>query len=471
MLTMCDDGACADLSSDPLHCNSCDTACTAPENGVPICTEGACDFECEPGYMRVIGTCVTRTTPRPIAPLSTATVTSRRPTLRWELGDSIDGARVQLCADRACASVIETIDATGTSAQPTSDLPVGVVFWRLFGRAGTDVGAEPSPTWQFYVGARSAPVDTSWGTILDVNGDGFADLAVGAHAYSSFTGRVYVYVGGPSGLGMSPAFTLTGRGPDGSFGASVASAGDVNGDGFADLVVGAPHQTADGQVYVFLGGGAGLAASPLPPLVGSTSFGGAVAAAGDIDGDGYGDLIVGAPSSVSIGRAHVYPGGPNGPGVRPAHVVDGPDGVDSGFGGAVASAGDVDGDGMAEFVVGAYRAASAAGRVHVYFGSATGLSFAPTQTLNGTGVAGARFGRRRCRRGRGRLRGGLRGRRRPGARRGVRRRTGWNFDERIGHSSRPRCSRRWRVRSRRRGALNVRPVRLTARGTTGLLCA
>ena len=57
-----------------------------------------------------------------------------------------------------------------------------------------------SPTWQFTVGWRSAPVDTSWGTTLDVNGDGYADLALSTPAATSAdltgTGNVYVYLAG-----------------------------------------------------------------------------------------------------------------------------------------------------------------------------------------------------------------------------------------------------------------------------------
>ena len=73
----------------------------------------------------------------------------------------------------------------------------------------------------------------------DVNGDGYADVIVGADGYSSDTGRAYVYHGGGDGLSASPAFTATGEATDNNFGFSVAGAGDVNGDGYADVIVGA----------------------------------------------------------------------------------------------------------------------------------------------------------------------------------------------------------------------------------------
>src|SRR5262249_38561033 len=74
--------------------------------------------------------CTSRTLPAPrlIAPLSTSNVTDRRPTLRWQNDVSAEGAVIQLCADRACTTVLQTINATGTSAEPSTDLPPGPVF-------------------------------------------------------------------------------------------------------------------------------------------------------------------------------------------------------------------------------------------------------------------------------------------------------------------------------------------------------
>ena len=68
----------------------------------------------------------------------------------------------------------------------------------------------------------------SVGTAGDVNGDGYDDIIVGAQAYDNNTGRAYVYVGGPDGLSASPVFTANGEGPSSSFGQSVGAAGDVN---------------------------------------------------------------------------------------------------------------------------------------------------------------------------------------------------------------------------------------------------
>ena len=100
----------------------------------------------------------------------------------------------------------------------------------------------------------------------DVNGDGYADVIVGADGYSEpFSrnrGRAYVYHGSPSGLSASAAFTATGEAPDNFFGYAVAGAGDVNGDGYADVIVGAYGYISDtGRAYVYHGGPGGLSAS------------------------------------------------------------------------------------------------------------------------------------------------------------------------------------------------------------------
>lgn len=101
--------------------------------------------------------------PRPIAPLSTAIVTSQRPMLRWELARGTDGALVELCRDREMTRMCQPVSVSGTTAMPGSALSPGVWFWRLRGRAGTSTGLETSPVWQFTVGNRSASVNTSWG--------------------------------------------------------------------------------------------------------------------------------------------------------------------------------------------------------------------------------------------------------------------------------------------------------------------
>jgi FG-GAP repeat/FG-GAP-like repeat len=328
--------------------------------------------------------------PRPLAPLSTATVTSQQPRLRWALAAGTDGAWVELCYDAACAAPMAGFAAPGDSAPAIAILRAGTVFWRLRGMAGGVVGAATGPMWQFTVGtATASTIDGAWGTTLDVNGDGFADVAVGAPDAVGGAGRVYVYLGSPSGLAAHAPIVLTGPdGAGGRFGAAVASAGDVNGDGFTELVVGASGAS---NAYVFAGGPGTPAASPAVTLHGPDggAFGTATAAAGDVNGDGFADLIVGAPGAAAAGRAYLYLGGPSG--VAPSPIVlDAPAGATATFGQSLAGPGDVDGDGFADVVVTEDFATPPRGPAFWFRGAAAGLGAAlPIAGTSGGVVAGA----------------------------------------------------------------------------------
>ena len=148
----------------------------------------------------------------------------------------------------------------------------------------------------------------------DVNGDGFADVIVGAQQYDAAhfsDGAAFVFHGSPSGIqGSNPATAaarLEGDFGDTWLGERVAGAGDVNGDGYADVIVGAVgYRVATyirGAAFVFLGSAAGIgdgnpetAAAQLSSNQVEAGFGKPVAGAGDVNGDGYGDVIVGAPA-------------------------------------------------------------------------------------------------------------------------------------------------------------------------------
>ena len=188
----------------------------------------------------------------------------------------------------------------------------------------------------------------------DVNGDGYADLVVAA----STSNTAYVYLGGATPLRGAPITLVSPRGGS-NFGADVSSAGDVNGDGYADLLVGA---FASSTAYVYLGGAGATALSATPitlrPPSGITGFG-TVTEAGDVNGDGFADVVVGA---YVYQRAFLYLGGPGAtPWKADPICLDGPDG--SGFGG-VASAGDLNRDGYGDFFV----VAGAVDLAQVYLG-------------------------------------------------------------------------------------------------------
>ncbi len=231
----------------------------------------------------------------------------------------------------------------------------------------------------------------------DVNNDGFADVLISAYRFTDAfnrEGKVYLYYGSASGLAATPAWTMTGGQARAYFGRAIASAGDVNGDGFDDILVGASgYDTADrdaGRVYLYLGSATGPALSPSWISEGDkvlTSYGNAVAGAGDINGDGFDDILIGASKYDSagseVGRAYLYLGGPSGP----AAVADWSSGGDAAtdfYGSAVSSAGDVNGDGFADVLIGANLDTPSifgprwdAGRLFVFYGSATGLAATP----------------------------------------------------------------------------------------------
>ncbi|HLQ66307.1 MAG TPA: integrin alpha [Candidatus Limnocylindrales bacterium] len=215
----------------------------------------------------------------------------------------------------------------------------------------------------------------------DVNQDGYADVIVGAYensARGAGAGRAYVYFGGPRPDAI-PDMILSGEAAGDRFGISVAAAGDVNRDGYGDVMVGAYQNDAGGKdagrAYVFFGG-ARPDDRPDLALTGASAgdaFGFAVSGAGDMNKDGYADVIVGAyhngAGGKDAGRAYVYYGGAA-PSERPALVLTGEAAGDA-FGYSVSGAGDVNGDGFGDVAVGAYgndAGGSAAGRAYLFFG-------------------------------------------------------------------------------------------------------
>ena len=196
----------------------------------------------------------------------------------------------------------------------------------------------------------------------DVNGDGYADVIVGAYlndAAGSNVGRAYVYYGGP-GADAVADLTLTGEAAGDLFGYSVSGAGDVNGDGYADVIVGAYSDDGGGldagRAYVYFGGPGADAVADLT-LTGAAAgdwFGWSVSGAGDVNGDGYADVIVGGhlddAGGMDAGRAYVYFGGPGADAVADLTLTGAAAGDQ--FGISVAGAGDVNGDGYADVIVG-----------------------------------------------------------------------------------------------------------------------
>jgi len=188
----------------------------------------------------------------------------------------------------------------------------------------------------------------------DVNGDGFDDLLVGAHLTDPFgvynAGEAFVFSGANGGL----LFRFYGEFPNTEFGYSVSGAGDVNGDGLADIIVGARRadtggSAASGAAFVF----SGVDGELLYLFEGNVSnenFGASVSDAGEVNGDGFADLIISAigarPGGIgNAGSVFVYSGLDG----ALLYQWDGPAAYDY-FGSNVSGAGDVNGDGFADLI-------------------------------------------------------------------------------------------------------------------------
>jgi hypothetical protein len=211
----------------------------------------------------------------------------------------------------------------------------------------------------------------------DVNGDGYDDVVIGAPFYDGAapdTGRFSLYLGSYHGLPAQPSLVIEGSFPDGWFGFSVSSAGDVNGDGFYDLLVGAPQEPSagapggagsyDGRVYLFLGSATGLVTTPAwisESPVQNGWYGYAVSLVGDRDGDGFSDIGIGAPllgdAVSSGGKVFIFHGSAAGLSIAPYEIIPPPAVATHAerFGISLAHGGDTNGDGLSELVIGCSR--------------------------------------------------------------------------------------------------------------------
>ena len=257
----------------------------------------------------------------------------------------------------------------------------------------------------------------------DVNGDGFDDVILGAYfadPHGNNSGQAYVVYGGSavpgtinlSALNGTNGFVANGIVTGDTAGHAVSGAGDVNGDGFDDVLIGAPNadpnDLAAGQSYLVYGGSALSATFELSDLNGTNGFrvngitrqdisGWAVSGAGDVNSDGFDDIMIGAPADLRagvIGQTYVLYGGSALPGTIELGAVNGTDGfrvngvsIGDRSGHSINGAGDVNRDGFDDVLIAAPLAdpnGGSSGQSYVLYG-ATGLpATVQLSALNGT---------------------------------------------------------------------------------------
>jgi hypothetical protein len=323
-------------------------------------------------------------------------------TLNLTTGDFLGGA-----PNHSCLFGFSVADAGDINGDGYDDLVVGSPIYQNTGRVDIYYGGATGFTGTSGNNIQGSIVGENFGFSVNAagkfNNDNIADLIVGAPgciaaATSILQGHAYVFYGNHSGItadfdnNAAGTVRLTLAQPGsilGSlFGFSVSTAGDVNNDGLGDLVIGAPlilsGSGANGNAYVFYGGTlSGSTFTPALPMATLTSpraaaganllFGYSVGNAGNVTGDVAGDIVIGEPGSISVsnpilnslagivvsmppisGQAYVFAGHVStgvGTGAAPATTISDPS-TPNALGESVHTVGDVDGNGVADYLVG-----------------------------------------------------------------------------------------------------------------------
>jgi hypothetical protein len=275
----------------------------------------------------------------------------------------------------------------GSHLYDAPDVNEGKAFLYL----GSAEGLGTTPAWTVEGNQAGAFLGSSIASAGDVNNDGHDDVIVGLSRYDVLgddEGRVELYLGTASGLQATPHWTKNGSQAGARFGSKVAAAGDVNNDGFDDVIVSERFydggQSDEGRVHVFLGSGSGLEDDPVwtfeSDQAGATLY--AVGTAGDVNGDTYGDIVISSPlfdnGQTDEGRVWIFLG--QEVGFSPIPIVLEIDVTAARFGFSAGTAGDVNGDSHPDIVVGAWgytNGETEEGAVFLFLGTGTGVSVAP----------------------------------------------------------------------------------------------
>lgn len=238
--------------------------------------------------------------------------------------------------------------------------------WMFWGSADGPVG----PVWSYEPDQDGAICGFPTNYLGDVNADGFDDVIIGVNGYAETwtkQGMAVAFYGSADGLADTPDWVTYGESKKDYYGHWVDGAGDVNGDGYDDAIVSAilyeddSTDVNEGAVYFFRGTPSGLQTSYVWKATGNqleANFGYCISGAGDINADGYADIIVGAKyytdPEYKEGSSYVFWGGPTGPEDDYCWFAEG--GQDSAYlGRHVDGDADFNGDGYSDFLTSAYR--------------------------------------------------------------------------------------------------------------------
>ncbi|MEZ4409503.1 MAG: VCBS repeat-containing protein [Polyangiales bacterium] len=302
---------------------------------------------------------------RLLLPRSVSRATTQRPTFRWVLPTGVTRARLTLARDRALTLSPRAASVEGDRWRTTEALSPGVWFWRVEGLDADGGVSWTSPTWEFFSPRRDSPVDSSWGTSWDFNGDGYDDLL--ANVQQGWA----VFPGGASGLDLTHPRRQEDIGPTdlGSSDADTIAVGDFNGDGISDLIANVNMPRIDGErshLRVYYGAPSGIETVPrqvfgaalFDPRDRDGLFGRTQAT--DWDGDGFMDMVVSfACTSCSPYPAvefQVHRGGPDGVAMSPTYQFRRSRAEGYSSTGYLRALGDMDGDGYGDVAVATYVA-------------------------------------------------------------------------------------------------------------------
>jgi hypothetical protein len=256
----------------------------------------------------------------------------------------------------------------------SSESPTGI--WG-FGRAYIYFGGENMDDQfdLFMQGDTGSYLGTSVKAVGDINNDGYDDILIGAPSDgpTHYEGRASIYLGGDP-MDTIPDVTFWGDSADFQLaGFHISAAGDVNGDNYPDVVI-----SASSKVKLFLGGTgmdtiADIILTGEEPANEPSSY--EVSDAGDLNGDGFGDVMIAHASygDSGEGRVYVFYGGSDIDSLFDI-ILTGDQRPHTYFGAAMGKAGDINGDGFEEVVIASYGGTTATGKVFIYTGNTTSVS-------------------------------------------------------------------------------------------------